>query len=118
MRPDIILHDVGLPGDDIAAARKIRKKAPDLRVVMLTVSENEDHVSAALACGVSGIGGCCPGFHLILDSLIHFEPLATDFRGIAQVFGSTLEHDLAVAHDVNSLRDAHGNSQLLLNQKH
>ncbi len=52
--PDIILLDVGMPGDGIAAAREIRKQVPDVRVVMLTVSESEDHLSAALECGVSG----------------------------------------------------------------
>lgn len=52
--PDVILLDTGLPGDGIAAAREIRKQIPIVRVVMLTDSESEDHLSAALECGVSG----------------------------------------------------------------
>ncbi|WP_372659598.1 response regulator [Hydrogenophaga sp.] len=53
--PDVVLLDNHLPGvrgvDGIAA---IREAAPGTRVLMLTVSENEDDLSAALQAGASG----------------------------------------------------------------
>lgn len=53
--PDVILLDNHLPGvrgvDGIAA---IKDAAPDVRVLMLTVSENEDDLAAALKAGADG----------------------------------------------------------------
>lgn len=52
--PEILLLDVGMPGNGIIAARELRRHFPEIKIVMLTVSENEDHLSAALECGASG----------------------------------------------------------------
>ncbi len=54
-RPDLILLDNHLPGvrgvDGIAA---LKEAAPGARVLMLTVSENEDDLAAALQAGADG----------------------------------------------------------------
>lgn len=54
-RPDLILLDNHLPGvrgvDTIAA---LKEAAPAARVLMLTVSENEDDLAAALKAGADG----------------------------------------------------------------
>ena len=53
--PDLILLDNHLPGvrgvDGIAS---LKDAAPDARILMLTVSENEDDLSAALQAGADG----------------------------------------------------------------
>jgi DNA-binding NarL/FixJ family response regulator len=52
--PDIMLLDVSLPGGGVEAARAIAKACPLVKVVMLTVSESEEHVQQAMAAGVHG----------------------------------------------------------------
>jgi len=52
--PDIILLDVSMPGGGIEAAREIRRISPDTRIIMLTVSESEHDVTAAMQAGVNG----------------------------------------------------------------
>ena len=53
--PDLILLDNHLPGvlgvDGIAS---LKQAAPDTRILMLTVSENEDDLAAALKAGADG----------------------------------------------------------------
>lgn len=54
-RPDLILLDSHLPGvrgvDAIAGFKEV---APDVKILMLTVSENEQDLSAALKAGADG----------------------------------------------------------------
>ncbi len=52
--PDLALFDVNMPGGGIAAAAAVTAASPATRVVMLTVSEDEDDLRAALAAGASG----------------------------------------------------------------
>ena len=52
--PDIALLDVNMPGSGLAAARDISAACPATRVVMLTVSEDEDDLLAAMKAGASG----------------------------------------------------------------
>lgn len=52
-RPDVALVDVSMPGGGIAAARSIHASWPEIRVVMLTISEDEDVVLQALDAGAS-----------------------------------------------------------------
>lgn len=54
MRPHVILLDIQLPGGGIEAARIIAGLHAETRVVILTASESEEHVSAALEAGASG----------------------------------------------------------------
>ncbi|UJW86312.1 response regulator [Devosia sp. SL43] len=53
-RPDMALVDISMPGSGIVAAQKICAHAPDLKVVMLTVSESGDDIMAALKAGAHG----------------------------------------------------------------
>jgi DNA-binding NarL/FixJ family response regulator len=52
--PDLALLDVTMPGGGIDAARKIAAACPATRIVMLTVSEDEDDLLAAMKAGASG----------------------------------------------------------------
>jgi two-component system, NarL family, nitrate/nitrite response regulator NarL len=58
--PDIMLLDVAIPGGGIDAAAALRQHCADVKLVMLTNSEDATHVSAALQCGVRGyvLKGC------------------------------------------------------------
>ena len=52
--PDVALLDVTMPGGGIEAARKIAAACPATRIVMLTVSEDEDDLLEAMKAGASG----------------------------------------------------------------
>ncbi|HEY3058047.1 MAG TPA: response regulator transcription factor [Chloroflexota bacterium] len=52
--PDLALLDVTMPGGGLEAARKIATACPATRIVMLTVSEDEDDLLAAMKAGASG----------------------------------------------------------------
>jgi len=52
--PDVALLDVTMPGGGLEAARKIATASPATRIVMLTVSEDEDDLLAAMKAGASG----------------------------------------------------------------
>ena len=52
--PDLALLDIAMPGGGLAAARDIGTAFPATRVVMLTVSEDEDDLLAAMKAGASG----------------------------------------------------------------
>jgi two-component system nitrate/nitrite response regulator NarL len=53
-RPDIALLDVAMPGGGLDAARQIAAASSATRVVMLTSSENEDDLMAAMTAGARG----------------------------------------------------------------
>lgn len=53
-QPDIALLDVTMPGGGVNAAREIATASPGTRIVMLTVSEDEDDLLNALKAGASG----------------------------------------------------------------
>ena len=53
-RPDVALLDIHMPGSGIRAADSITKAVPDVAVVMLTHSADEDDLFDALRAGASG----------------------------------------------------------------
>jgi DNA-binding NarL/FixJ family response regulator len=53
-KPDICLLDIHMPGGGINAAREITRALVDTRVVMLTVSRDDEDVFEALRAGASG----------------------------------------------------------------
>ena len=67
-RPDVIVMDLFMPGQDGAAAcREIIELLPDVRVLMLTASAEEDDVIRAVAAGATGFVQKFTGS----DQLIH-----------------------------------------------
>lgn len=52
--PDLVLLDISMPGGGIEAARRIHAGNPQTRIAMLTVSETEQDVAAALRAGAIG----------------------------------------------------------------
>jgi two-component system nitrate/nitrite response regulator NarL len=53
-RPDVCLLDIHMPGSGIAAAAEITHTVPDVAVVMLTASRDDEDLFAALRAGASG----------------------------------------------------------------
>lgn len=53
-QPDVCLLDIAMPDGGLVAARDITASLPQTKVVMLTVSEDEDDLLAAMKAGASG----------------------------------------------------------------
>jgi DNA-binding NarL/FixJ family response regulator len=55
LRPDVVLMDIAMPGSGgVAAARQILEAVPGVAVCMLTVSEQEQDLFAAVRAGARG----------------------------------------------------------------
>ena len=52
--PDVLLLDINMPGDGIAAARRIFRTCPAVKIVMLTSADDAYLVDAALSAGARG----------------------------------------------------------------
>ena len=54
-RPDLAILDVSMPGlNGLAAARELRKRLPELRILMLSMHDNEQFFLEALDAGADG----------------------------------------------------------------
>src|SRR5947208_8762921 len=55
LQPDIILMDITMPDmNGIEATRQIKKMLPEVKVLVLTMHENDEYVFQALRAGASG----------------------------------------------------------------
>lgn len=55
LMPDLVVMDVEMPVmDGVEAARLIREQLPAIKVIMLTVSEEDDHLFEAIRAGAHG----------------------------------------------------------------
>jgi DNA-binding NarL/FixJ family response regulator len=53
-RPDVLLLDITVPGDGMGAAQEALRLRSNLKVVVLTASDDEEDVAVALRMGVHG----------------------------------------------------------------
>jgi DNA-binding NarL/FixJ family response regulator len=53
-RPDVVLVDIHMPGSGIRAAAELNRDLPDVPVLMLTTSSEEDDLFDSLRAGASG----------------------------------------------------------------
>lgn len=53
-QPDVCLIDINMPGSGISAASRISSALPDVSIVMLTVSRQDEDLFDALRAGASG----------------------------------------------------------------
>lgn len=78
-RPDLLLLDQHMPGlDGIACLKLVRAAHPDVRVVMLSASEDPTKVAEALECGASAYIGkridpddLAPALRQIVAGVVH-----------------------------------------------
>ena len=55
LEPDVVVMDIEMPVmDGVQATRLIREQMPNVKVVMLTVSESDDHLFDAIRFGAQG----------------------------------------------------------------
>lgn len=54
LRPDVVLLDLSMPGGGLSALAELRGLCPDMRIGVLTASEDCEDVTASLAGGAQG----------------------------------------------------------------
>jgi RNA polymerase sigma factor (sigma-70 family) len=55
VKPNVVLMDINLPGmNGVECVRQLKKIAPEIQVMMLTVYEDTENIFDALAAGASG----------------------------------------------------------------
>lgn len=84
LTPDVILMDLKMPGTNgIEASRVIRREFPEIRIIILTVAEDDDMLEVILA-GASGYllkdvepNELLKAIHTVFEGMPAFHPLVT-----------------------------------------
>ena len=81
LRPDVVLMDLAMPElDGIAATRALKAEAPEIKVVVLTASEDDAPLFEAIKSGAQGYMQKnleSASFFALLDGVTRGEPALT-----------------------------------------
>ena len=78
LRPDVVLSDLNMPGSDgIAATQLLQEKAPEIKVLILTVSDKDENLLAALNSGARG--------YLLKNENIHMIAKAINYVALGGI---------------------------------
>ena len=109
LRPDLVLMDIHMPGrDGIQATRAIRAEHPEIRIVILTVSEEEEDLYGAIKAGAQGylLKNLRPEslFEMIQDAARGEAPISPGIAAkILEELGRSRERDRVEAPDESQL---------------
>jgi DNA-binding NarL/FixJ family response regulator len=68
--PDIVLLDITMPGlDGLQTAARIRQRFPNVRIIMLTMHEDDANIRAAMGISVDGYVSKGSGLEELVDAL-------------------------------------------------
>ncbi|MBL7174475.1 MAG: response regulator transcription factor [Desulfobacteraceae bacterium] len=55
LQPDVVVMDIAMPGlNGLEATRRLKKRFPGMKIIILTVHNNEEYVLETLRAGASG----------------------------------------------------------------
>ena len=117
-RPDVVVMDIQMPHlDGIEATRFVTQKHAEIRVVMLTMNEDDDTVLSAMRAGASGYllkgsgaeevhnairaaagGGMVFGASLAAKVATYFSSLSAPSRAVDEPFPDLSERERGVLH--------------------
>ena len=101
LKPDVLVLDISMPRlNGLEAARRIRESLPSVRILVLTMYEDEEYVLKMVRAGVSGYllkesaaSELLAGIHAIFDGKSFFGPHAQ--KALAESY----QRDLSVPDD-------------------
>jgi DNA-binding NarL/FixJ family response regulator len=82
-RPDVIIMDINLPGKSgIEGVEEVKRIYPEVKVIMLTVFEDEDKIFAAIKAGADGYLLKKDSPQKVLDSIVDVYEGKSSMNGI------------------------------------
>ena len=91
LKPDVVLMDIRLPGaDGVQITRRVRREFPDVKVIILTTYDDDQHLYNAIEAGAHGF----------LTKHADYSDLAESIRAVARgerllspaLVGKVLDH--------------------------